>query len=61
MDQSQRAIAIVGLGAILPDAPDVPSFWNNIIRKRYSITPVPEDRWSVADFYDPDPAAPDKT
>ena len=29
--------------------------------KRYSITEVPPDRWSIADYYDPDPAAPDKT
>src|SRR5579859_859166 len=61
MDSSERAIAIVGLGAILPEAPDVPTFWNNVLRKRYSITDVPPERWSVADYYDPDPAAPDKT
>ena len=32
-----RAIAIVGLGAILPDAFTVPDFWENIVNKRYSI------------------------
>src|SRR5579859_484539 len=61
MDSSERAIAIVGLGAILPEAPDVPTFWNNLLRQRYSITEVPPERWSIADYYDPDPAAPDKT
>src|ERR1051326_7519657 len=30
---SYRAIAIVGAGAILPDAPNVPAFWENIDRK----------------------------
>jgi acyl transferase domain-containing protein len=25
-----KAIAIVGLGAVLPDAANVPTFWNNI-------------------------------
>jgi len=27
----QKMVAVVGLGAILPDALDVPSFWNNIV------------------------------
>jgi malonyl CoA-acyl carrier protein transacylase len=56
-----RAVAIVGVGALLPDAPDARAFWKNIVGKRYSITDVPSQRWSVADYYDPDPAAPDKT
>ena len=56
-----RAVAIVGVGAILPDAPDAPAFWKNLCDKRYSITEVPPDRWSIADYYDPDPSAPDKT
>ena len=58
---SDRAIAIVGVGAILPDALSAPAFWQNIINKRYCITETPPDRWSIADYYDPDPAAPDKT
>ena len=56
-----RAIAIVGLGAILPDAFTVPDFWENIVNKRYSIIDVPADRWNTALFYDPDPSAVDKT
>ncbi|MCB0160341.1 MAG: hypothetical protein KDD83_19540, partial [Caldilineaceae bacterium] len=35
---ADRAIAIVGVGAILPDAPNAPAFWQNIINKRYSIS-----------------------
>ena len=58
---SDRAIAIVGVGAMLPDAPNAPAFWQNIVNKRYSIIETPPDRWSIADYYDPDPAAPDKT
>ena len=62
MDQvARRAVAIVGLGAILPDAPNARAFWANIINRRYSITETPPDRWRIADYYDPDPAAPDKT
>ncbi|NTW97445.1 MAG: hypothetical protein HGB28_02735, partial [Oscillochloris sp.] len=59
MDQvARRAVAIVGLGAILPDAPGAPAFWANIIGKRYSISETPADRWKIADYYDPDPTAP---
>ena len=56
-----RAIAIVGVGAILPDAPNAPAFWQNILDKKYSISDVPPERWSLDDYYNPDPKAPDKT
>jgi acyl transferase domain-containing protein/acyl carrier protein/NAD(P)-dependent dehydrogenase (short-subunit alcohol dehydrogenase family) len=58
---AHRAIAIVGAGAILPDAPNVATFWENIKKGRYSITEVPADRWDPKLYYDPDPSAPDKT
>ena len=60
-DRSERAVAIVGIGAILPDAPSARAFRDNVWAKKYSITEVPPDRWSVADYYDPDPTAPAKT
>ncbi len=60
-DTAHRAIAIVGVGAILPDAPDVTTFWNNIKTSRYSISEVPTDRWDPVNYYDADPSAPDKT
>ncbi|HEX9189930.1 MAG TPA: beta-ketoacyl synthase N-terminal-like domain-containing protein, partial [Vicinamibacteria bacterium] len=59
--RTERAVAIVGLGAILPDAPSARAFRDNVWAKKYSITDVPADRWSVADYYDPDPSAPAKT
>jgi malonyl CoA-acyl carrier protein transacylase len=58
---NQKMIAVVGLGAILPDADDTPSFWQNILSKKYSITDVPSDRWNVDLYFDPDPSAVDKT
>src|SRR5512146_2473157 len=60
-DTSYRAIAIVGAGAVLPDAPNVPAFWQNVKSGRYSITDVTPDRWSPALYFDPDPSAPDKS
>src|SRR6185437_2024015 len=61
LDNGYRAVAIVGAGAILPDAPNVAAFWNNIKGGRYSISDVPPDRWDPALYYDPDHNAPDKT
>ena len=58
---ANRAIAIVGVGAILPDAPNVPAFWNNVKTGRYSISEVQSDRWEPASYFDADPSAPDKT
>jgi acyl transferase domain-containing protein len=60
MDEN-KAVAIVGMGAILPDAHDVPTFWQNLQAGKYSITEVPPDRWDVNLYYDPDPNAVDKT
>ena len=58
---SYRAIAIVGAGAILPDAANVSAFWENVKNGRYSITEVDRDRWDPALYYDSDHSAPDKT
>ncbi len=58
---STQAIAIVGMGAILPDATDASTFWQNILERRYSIHEVPPARWNPALYFDSDPAAPDKT
>ena len=58
---SYRAIAIVGTGAVLPDAVNVPAFWDNVKNGRYSISEVKPDRWDPALYYDADPAAPDRT
>src|SRR4249919_1256216 len=58
---ARDAVAVVGLGAILPDAPDVAAFWTNVTEGRYSISEVPADRWDPCAYYDQDPAVPDKT
>ena len=60
-DTGNRAIAIVGAGAILPDAANVAAFWENVKKGRYSITDVAPERWDPAFYYDPDPSVPDKT
>ena len=57
----QEPVAVVGVSAIMPEAPDAPTFWNNIKSGRYSISDVPPERWDPELYYDPDPHAPDKT
>ena len=58
---AERAVAIVGVGALMPDAPNAPKFWQNIREGRYSIKEVIRERWDPDLYYDPDPKAPDKT
>jgi len=57
----RHPIAVVGLGAVLPDAPDVAAFWDNVRQGRYSVSEVPPERWDPELFWDPDPKAPDKS
>jgi acyl transferase domain-containing protein len=60
-DTAHRAIAIVGVSALLPDARDAASFWENVKSGRYSISEVPVERWDPELYWDPNPKAPDKT
>lgn len=55
-----EAVAVVGAGCVFPDAPDVPSFWENLRQGRCSIGEVPTERWDQTLFYSPDRSAPDK-
>jgi malonyl CoA-acyl carrier protein transacylase len=61
MKKMHKAVAIVGVGAVMPDATDLPAFWNNIKQGKYSISEVPHDRWNPEKYYDADRKAPDKT
>src|SRR5215831_10539953 len=54
-------IAVVGASAIFPGSPDAGLFWRNILEGKDLITDVPPTHWLISDYYDPDPAAPDKT
>jgi acyl transferase domain-containing protein len=54
-------IAIIGMASIFPQANTMPEYWDNILQKLNCVIDVPESRWSLADYYDPNPATPDKT
>jgi len=57
----QTPIAVVGVGALFPGSSDARGFWSDILAGRDLVTEVPPSHWLVEDYYDPDPAAPDKT
>ena len=58
---ADHAVAIIGVGAILPDAPDADAFWTNVRDGHYAISDVDPARWDPALYYDADPQAPEKT
>jgi enediyne polyketide synthase len=56
-----QPIAVVGLGCRYPGAPDVKTFWENVLARRAAFRRMPENRFSLRDHYDVDRSAPDKT
>ncbi len=46
-------IAVIGLGALMPDAKDIDAFWQNITQGKVSIKDVKPERWpgKVEDFW----------
>ena len=54
-------VAIIGMASIFPKATNLSEYWDNILKKIDCITDVPPSRWSIEDYYDPNPNAPDKT
>ncbi len=58
---SPEPIAIIGIGCRYPGGADTPdAFWQMMRNGQDCVTEVPESRWDVDKFYDPDPTVPDK-
>src|SRR5918998_1662698 len=61
-EHERDPIAIIGIGCRLPGGANSPeAFWRLLRDGVDAITEVPEDRWNLRAFYDPDPAKPGKT
>lgn len=58
---SKEPIAIIGIGALLPDANNKEEFWQNIITGKNSITEVPTSVWDPKLYYSADHSAEGKT
>lgn len=57
----QEPIAIIGIGALVPDANNKEEFWQNIISGKNSITEVPVSVWDPKLYYSPDHSEEGKT
>ncbi|WP_266159888.1 type I polyketide synthase [Dyella silvatica] len=54
-------IAVIGMAAVLPKARNLRDYWTHILNGSECIEPVPGSRWRLDQYYDPNPAAADKT
>ncbi len=59
--RTDEPIAIVAVSCRFPGAPDPEAFWELLSGGVDAIREVPEDRFDIDEFYDPDPDAPGKT
>jgi acyl transferase domain-containing protein len=59
IDNRQDDIAIIGMSCIYPGAPDLKSFWQNIISKVDAVSDAPES-WRADLFFDPNSEANDR-
>ncbi|BBM86751.1 polyketide synthase [Candidatus Uabimicrobium amorphum] len=53
-------IAIIGLSCRFPGANNIEEFWQLLVEGKDAISEVPESRWDLEEYYDPDPDAPGK-
>ncbi len=53
-------VAIVGMACMFPGAPDVDTFWHNIISKVDCITDPPPEAWDSDVYYDPESTSNDR-
>ena len=58
---AQSPIAIVGMSCLFPGASGLQEYWANVRDGFDAITDVPASHWSVGDYFDADPKAPDMT
>ena len=58
---AQSPIAIVGMSCLFPGASGLREYWANVRDGFDAITDVPASHWSVGDYFDADPKAPDMT
>ncbi|WP_236794652.1 type I polyketide synthase [Amycolatopsis sp. GM8] len=58
---ADNPVAIVGMSSLFPMARNLGEFWQNIVGAADCTSEVPGTHWNIDDYYDADPAVPDKT
>lgn len=53
-------VAIIGMACIFPGAPDVETYWRNIVSGVDAVTDPPAGRWDADIFLDPQSTSPDR-
>lgn len=53
-------IAIIGMACLFPGAPDLATYWHNIVSKVDAISDPPAGSWDAEVFYDPDSTSNDR-
>src|SRR5882762_4813539 len=60
MSAATPEVAIVGMGCLFPGAPDLETYWDNILAKVDCVTDPPPEAWEAEVFYDRDASANDR-
>ncbi|MDA7633353.1 polyketide synthase [bacterium] len=60
-ETQQSGIAVIGISGQFPGARTTTEFWENIIQGKDCITEIPPTRWSVDQYFDPNPQVAGKT
>ena len=58
---SRRSVAVIGLACRYPDADDAAGLLDTVLTGRRAFRRIPRGRVDLADYYSPDPGAPDST
>lgn len=53
-------VAIIGMACMFPGAPDLETYWQNILNRVDAITDPPPEAWEADIFFDPDSGANDR-
>ncbi|NER45916.1 MAG: amino acid adenylation domain-containing protein, partial [Symploca sp. SIO1A3] len=60
-EDTQDAIAVVGMACRFPQAPNLEAFWELLRDGKSAVTEIPPSRWLWQDYYHPNPGEPHKT
>jgi acyl transferase domain-containing protein len=58
--RQSEPVAIIGMSCRFPGALNCNEYWELLTTQKNAVTEIPEERWPINDFYDPDPTAPGK-